>query len=154
MKILEAIRNRSSNGGTTRAEGSSTDGQLPIPRYDQLDEKEIIGQLPKLSQVDLAAVEAHERSHEDRPAVLSKIRWLSASEPLEGYDAMSPEEIVKNLAGADTRTLKGVREYENRSHRRRQVLDEVARALPGSSASAEEDKAQEEKTERIRASMR
>jgi hypothetical protein len=137
-----------------RGEIGSTDGQLPIPGYDHLDEKKIVGQLPQLSQVDLAAVEAHETSHKNRRAVLHKVRWLTASEPMEGYDAMSPEEIVKNLAGADTRTLKGVREYENRAHRRRQVLDEVASALPASTASAEEDQAREAKAERVRSSMR
>lgn len=158
MKILDAFRKRSSNGGiddsAPAGESSTEEHQLPIARYDHLDEKEIVEQLPQLSQVELAAVEAYEGSHEKRPAVHNKVRWLLASEPMEGYDAMDPEEIVKTLAGADTQTLKGVREYENRSQRRRLILDEIARALPSSSASAEEDQAREEKAARVKASMR
>ena len=66
MKILERMRNRSSRGqagAPGSAEASSADEQrLPIARYDQLDGKQLIPQLSQLSQEELAAVEAHERS--------------------------------------------------------------------------------------------
>ena len=34
--------------------------------------------------------------------MLDKLRYMRWSEPLPGYDALSPEQIVEALAGADT----------------------------------------------------
>jgi hypothetical protein len=75
---------------------------------------------------------------------------MRCKEPLPGYDALSPEEIVKALGGADTATVKAVRDYERKFGGRLQVKEEVARVLPTSSASASEDRAQEEKDARVR----
>ena len=67
MKLLDRLRNRSPRGEAGdpgSAEASSADEQrLPIARFDQLDGKHVIPQLSQLSQLELAAVEAHERSH-------------------------------------------------------------------------------------------
>ena len=80
MKILERLRNRSPHretGAPGSAEASpAAEPRLPIPRYDQLDGKQVCQQLSQLSQVELAAVEAHERSHRARPVVLNRLRWL------------------------------------------------------------------------------
>jgi hypothetical protein len=154
MKILERLRNRSPRGdagdpGT--AEASSTDAdRLPISGYDRLDDKQVGAQLAQLSQVELAAVETYERSHKNRPEVLDKLRYMRTSEPLPGYDALSPEQIAKALAGADAETVKAVRDYERKFAHRKQVLDEAARVLPTSQASAGEDRAQDEKDARVR----
>ena len=122
MKILERLGNRSPHrktGAPNSAEASSADEQrLPFARYDELDGKQLIPQLSQLSQVELAAVEAHERSHRDRPVVLNRLRWLRGSEPLPGYDALDSDEIVRALAGAEAATVKAVRSYE-RHHRDR-----------------------------------
>jgi hypothetical protein len=89
MRILERLRNRSLDGeagAPGSAEASSAGEQrLPVARYDQLDGKQLI---PQLSQVELGAVEAHERSHQERPVVLDRLRWLRGNEPLPGHDAL------------------------------------------------------------------
>ena len=154
MKLLEHLRKRSpreevGDPGSPEA-GSADEHQLPIPGYDRLDHKKIGVQLAQLSQVELAAVETYERSHEERPEVLHKLRYMRGSEPLPGYDALSPEEIAEALAGADAATVKAVRDYERKFARRRQVLAEAARVLPTSPANAAEAQAQEEKVARVR----
>jgi hypothetical protein len=153
MSMLERLRNRSpaeaGDPGSAEAPSANQD-QLPVAGYDQLDDKKVIGRLPQLSQVELAAVETYERSHRERPAVLDKLRYMRCSEPLPGYDALGPEEIVKALGGADTGTVKAVRDYERKFGHRLQVMQEAARVLPTSKASAGENRANEEKDARVR----
>ena len=149
MKILERLRNRSRHGETGAsgsAVASSADEQrLPIARYDQLGGKQLIPQLSQLSQVELAAVEAHERSHRERPVVLNRLRWLRGSEPLPGYDALESLEIVRALVGADAAAVKAVRSYERHHRDRRDVRAEIARVLPTSQTRAGQDRAREDK---------
>jgi hypothetical protein len=151
MRILDALRNRRSRGDAPDEEASSPDAaELPFPGYDNLDDKEVGARLPELSQVELAAVEAYERSHKNRPEVLDKLRYMHTSEPLPGYDALSPEQIVEALAGADAETVKAVRDYERKFGNRHQVMQEAARVLPTATASAGEDRAREERDTRVR----
>jgi hypothetical protein len=153
MKILEALRNRRARGfggGTQAATSSPDEHELAISGYDGLKEKEIAGELSRLSQVELATVEGYERAHEARPVVLDKLRYMRGSEPLPGYDALTTEQIAEALAGADAETVKAVRDYEKKFHRRRSVLDETARVLPTSRASAGEERAQEGKAALLR----
>jgi hypothetical protein len=149
IKLLDRLRNRSLRGEAGdpgSAEASSADEQgLPIARFDQLDRKQVIPQLSQLSQVELAAVEAHERSHRNRPVVLNRLRWLRGSEPLPGYDALDPDEIIRALADADAQTVRAVRSYERHHRHRREVRAEAARVLPTAPASAAEDRAREDK---------
>ena len=131
MKILDALRNRRSRGVAPDEEASSPDAaELPFPGYDKLDDKELGARLPELSQVELAAVETYERSHENRPEVLDKLRYMHTREPLPGYDALSPEQIVEALAGADAETVRAVRDYERKFGARPQVMEAAARVLP------------------------
>jgi hypothetical protein len=154
MNILDRLLNRSSHGEAGEADpaeaGTPDEHQLPVPRYDHLTDKNVIAQLSRLSQLELAAIETHERSHQDRPVVLNRLHWLRASEPLPGYDALNGEEIVRALAGADTATLKAVREYERHHRDRLEVRTEVARVLPTSQASAGEERAREQQTALVR----
>ena len=158
MKILERLRNRSSHreaGAPGSAEASSTDEQrFPIARYDQFDGKQLIPQLSQLSQVELATVEAHERSHRERPVVLNRLRWLRGSEPLPGYDALDPDAIVRALADADAATVKAVRSYERHHRDRPEVRAEAARVLPSAPASAGQDRAREDKAALVQAGLR
>jgi hypothetical protein len=153
MKLLDALRNRrsqdSGRGGEATTD-SPDEPQLPIPGYDRLGDKEIADKLSQLRQVDLTAVEAYERAHEARPVVLDKLRYMRGSEPLPGYDALAPEQIATALAGADAQTVKAVRDYERKFQHRHSVLEETARVLPGSEASAGEKRAQDEKAARLR----
>ena len=82
--------------------------------------------------------------------MLDKLRYMRGSEPLPGYDALTPEQIAEALTGADAETVKAVRDYERKFHGRRSVLDEAARVLPDSQASAGEERAREEKAALVR----
>jgi hypothetical protein len=153
MKLLDVLRNRRSQASGRRSEattGSPGKPQLPIAGYDGLKDKEIADQLSQLSQVQLAEVEAYERAHEGRPVVLDRLRYLRSSEPLPGYDALTTEQIAEALAGADAETVKAVRDYERKFQHRRLVLEETARVLPGSPASAGEESAGEAKAALLR----
>jgi hypothetical protein len=158
MKILERLRNHSPRreaGPPGSAEASSPDEErLPIARYDQLDGKQLISQLSQLSQVELATVEAHERSHRERPVVLNRLRWLRGSEPLPGYDTLDSDEIVHALADADSATVKAVRSYERHHRDRREVLAQAAGVLPTARASAEQVRAREDKAALVKAGIR
>ena len=117
----------------------------PFADYDRLDARQAKDALSDHSQIELEAVEAYERSHEGRVAVLDKLRYLRGNEPFQGYDAQSVEEIVAALEGSDTATLKRVRGYERKFANRAPVLDEVVRiqrlrraAQPASAAPAYE----------------
>jgi hypothetical protein len=153
MKLLDALRNRRSQdsvGGSEATTGSPDERALPIPGYDRLKDKEVADQLSHLSQVELAAVEAYERAHEGRPVVLDKVRYMRCREPLPGYDTLTSEQIVTALAGADAETVKAVRDYERKFQHRQSVLDETARVLPTSRASAGEERAHDQKAALLR----
>jgi hypothetical protein len=151
MKILDALRKRRSHAGAPGEEaGSPDEAELPFPGYDKLGVKEVGARLPELSQVELAAVETYERSHKNRPEVLSKLHYMHTREPLPGYDGLSPEQIAEALGGADAETVRAVRDYERKFANRPQVMDAATRVLPTAKASAGEDRADEEKAERVR----
>ena len=147
MKILERITNRpraaADDPGSAEA-GPAGEGRLPIGGYDRLDAKQLRAQLSGLSQVELAAIEDYELAHQARPAVLNRLRWLTGSEPMPGYDALDTEALVTALSGADAATLKAVRDYERRHLDRLEVRAEVERVLPTAPLSAQEDRAREE----------
>jgi hypothetical protein len=153
MKILDALRKgRSSDSerDTSAATGSSDEHSLPISGYDQLKDKEVSDQLSQLSQVELAEVETYERAHGNRAVVLDKLRYMRSTEPVPGYDALTPEQIAETLADADGETVKAVRDYERKFQHRQAVLDEAARVLPTSQESAGDKHAREEKTALLR----
>jgi hypothetical protein len=153
VKLLDALRkrrSRASGHGDESSTGSPGTPQLPIPGYDRLKDKEIASRLSQLSQVQLAAVEAHERAHEARPVVIDKLRYLRGREPVPGYDALTTAQIAEALAGADAQTVKAVRDYERKFQRRPAVLQEAARVLPGARASAAEELARDGKAALLR----
>ena len=127
-----------------------TEHELPIPGYDQLDAKEISDQLAQRSQVELASIETYELANANRSAVLHKLRYMRGGEPLPGYDALTTEQIATELAGADARTVRAVRDYERKFQHRRSVLDEALRVLPNSRANADEQRVREEKAALLR----
>jgi hypothetical protein len=133
-----------------RPEGS---GDEPIEGYDGLKEHEVVVGLRDLTQVQLEAVETYERSHEERAAVLDKLRYMRSSEPVEGYDTLDADSVAKELDGADTKKVKAIRDYERKFQGRRQVLDEAHRVLPDAPANAADTKAQDDKDARVSASM-
>ena len=153
MKLLDALRNRRSPGterGTEAAASSPDENELPISGYDELKDKQIADELSQLSQVELATVETYERAHGGRPVVLDKLRYMRGSEPLPDYDALTSEQIAKALAGTDAEAVKAVRDYERRHQHRHSVLDEAARVLPTSEASAGWERSREVKAALLR----
>jgi|1185.fasta_scaffold212367_2 hypothetical protein len=154
MNFLERVRTRSRRGQASPAgsNGASSEGAdgLPIPGYDRLDGRQVGARLSKLSQIQLGAVETYERSHQARPQVLDKLRYMRGIEPLPGYDETSPERIVEMLARADTETVKAIRDYERKFRRREQVMAEAARVLPTAQVSARERDAREGRATRVR----
>jgi hypothetical protein len=123
---------------------------LPIPGYDDLDEKEISEGLSQLTQVELAAVEAYERANGKRAVVLDKLRYMQGSEPVPGYDTLTTDEIAEALAGADAETVRAVRDYARKFRNRKAVMDDAARVLPSSPASAREERVRAEKAALLR----
>jgi hypothetical protein len=112
---------------TWRYEMTNTTVNEPVPGYDSLKTKEVIASLSGRSQVELAEIERYEHTHQNRLSVFDKLRWLRQDEPLPGYDALSSDEIVAALEGADLAALKRVRGYERKFRARREILDEVDR---------------------------
>jgi hypothetical protein len=155
MKILDRLRNRSGSEAPDSDGGrpEPTAGE-PIPGYDRMKSPEIVPRLRELTQVQLEAVESYERSHENRPPVLDKLRYMRSPEPVEGYDTFTPEQVAESLKGADGQQVKAIRDYERKFQHRRHVLDEAARVLPDAPESAANAEARQEKTDRVRASMR
>jgi|1185.fasta_scaffold04632_3 hypothetical protein len=102
------------------------DDRVPIDGYDGLDARRLLGQLPSRSQAELASIDSYERSHQDRRAVLDKVRYLRREEPFGGYDRLDADEILAVLADADMRTLAAVRDYEAPRRARADVLARVA----------------------------
>ena len=99
-------------------------------------------------------MEAYERAHKGRPSVLAKLRYLRQDEPLPGYDDLESKEVAKALEGADSETIKAVRDYERKFQRRHEVLKETARILPESEPSERERSSKAEKEARVRSKMR
>jgi hypothetical protein len=104
---------------------TATNG-VPIDGYDKLDLHRLVPQLRHRSQTELAEIDAYERSHQERRPVLDKLRYLRNDEPIPGYDAMSADEAVAALEGADVKTLDAVRDYEMKLRIRGEVLAPVA----------------------------
>ncbi|MET0511601.1 MAG: hypothetical protein ABW135_07970 [Thermoleophilaceae bacterium] len=153
MKMLEALRKRRSDASRRETEptaSSPDESHVPIPGYDRLNDKEIGARLPQLSQVELAAVETYERANGNRTAVLHKLRYMRGDEPLPEYDTLTTDQIAEAMADADSETVRAVRDYERKFQHRSAVLDEAARVLPSSPASAREVRTRDEKAELLR----
>ena len=126
-------RKRSRPASRTRpAPAAPTAEDLPIPGYDALTAEDIGGRLAGLSQSDLGAVDAYERTHGDRSTIRGRIEALRADEPWEGYDALTVEEIRAEL-GEDDGRADAVRTYERAHKNRAGVMSAVERE--GSTAS-------------------
>lgn len=139
--MLDNLRNRApvTNGDAGSQVSSAPEGDLAVADYDGLDAKKLTAVLPPRSQVELTAIEDHERANQARAPVLDKLRYLREEEPVPGYDALSTEQVLTQLQSADLPVVKDVREYERRHQDRRQILDAIVvviRDRLGSTAAA------------------
>ena len=105
----------------------ATDGSLPYRNYDKLETPELFRGFPGHSQAELEAIEEYERTHQDREAVLSKLRYLRTPEPFPGYDEMTPDEVLATVDRYDGDQLKEVRNYERKFRRRAEILEPVVK---------------------------
>jgi predicted ester cyclase len=127
MRIRESLsrvigRHHADTPGQGERSGNAAE---PFPDYDRIDEKELIDRFHLYSQAELEAIEAYERTHDNRIRVLNKLHYLRQSEPLPDYDALSVEEIAAALEEEDLATIKNVRAYERKFHNRQNVQDVV-----------------------------
>ncbi len=123
--------------GVEAAEGEArgavaSEADLPIADYDSLKAGEIVEELPRLSQVELAQVDAYERRHGNRKTILSKISSLQGDAPWAGYDEQTAEEIESRVRDADDDEARKVRDYESRHKARKGVLEAAERAVAAS----------------------
>jgi hypothetical protein len=106
----------------------ATQRSMPIAGYESLTAAEVIERLRKLTQKELAQVERHERSHENRQTVIGRIESLREEQPWRGYDGQTVNEVRKTLAKRDADRVRDVRDYERR-HRDRAGIVEAARRI-------------------------
>ena len=109
--------------GVAQAEGQikgavASEEDLAIARYDSLTAAEILSELPELSQIDLAKVNAYERKNDNRTTILSRITALRQQEPWPGYDELTVAEIEAVIGEGDEQRTKDVAAYE-RAHKNR-----------------------------------
>jgi hypothetical protein len=128
MSILRALRPNARDANDVEGAPASS-AELPLEGFERLDDHEVISELSKHSQVELAEIETFERSHQDRPVVLDKLRYLRGPEPLSDYDALSAEAISAEIDEIDVATLRRIRVYERKFQHRPTVLEPVADAL-------------------------
>ncbi len=110
------------------------DSDAPLPGYDRFEERELVDQLHKHTQAELAEIEAYERAHRSRTRVLNKLHYLRQREPVPGYDQMEADEIVGVLERADLETIDNIRAYERKFRDRPRVLDAIKEIRPGEAA--------------------
>jgi ferritin-like metal-binding protein YciE len=100
------------------AVGAPATDQLAIARYDARNADEIVKQLPRLTQAELAQVDAYERRHENRATVLERIDSLRGDEPWAGYDKLNVADVQAVLDEGDEVRARRVLAYE-RAHKNR-----------------------------------
>ena len=134
MTLLDAVRDRlSSRDATAQSDSASApavaDAELPFAGYENLDDREVMAKLSQHSQTELSNIEDYERAHKKRPSVLDKLRFMRGREPLPGYDAMSADEVVAVIAGADREAIKRIRAYERKFAKRPDIMEAVSHAM-------------------------
>ena len=118
--------------GVAQAEGEvkgalADESDLAIPDYDKKKVGEIASELPKLSQIDLAKVDAYERKNQNRSTVLGRIDALRGDEPWPGYDELSVDEVRAALSEGRADQAERVRDYERRHKDRAGVIEAAER---------------------------
>jgi hypothetical protein len=91
--------------------------------YDGRSADEITDRLRKLSQADLAKLEAYERQGEARSTVLERISALRGDSPWQGYDDMEVEDVNAALRERDGDAARRVLDYERKHRARKTIID-------------------------------
>jgi hypothetical protein len=127
-------RSQSKGASRSRAQSSrrsatrSSQSKAPaIANYDDHTADEIMQRVRRLSQSELAELEAYEKQGQGRRTVLETIAALRGDEPWSGYDDMEVEEVNDALKRQDGDTAARVLDYERR-HKGRKTIIEFASA--------------------------
>jgi hypothetical protein len=102
-----------------------TADQLPIERYDDLTAQQVVARVAHLTQEELDRVRAYERENRSRATILRAIEPRMGELPIQGYDHMTAEEIVRRLGDLSKAELQLVREYEGRTKSRSTIQDRI-----------------------------
>jgi poly(hydroxyalkanoate) granule-associated protein len=86
--------------------------QEPMPRYEQMTAKEVVGQLAGLSIEALRAVREYEVAHENRVTVLREVDGRLQAMPIARYDQLTIQEIEPLLSTLDVAELNYLAQYE------------------------------------------
>ena len=100
----------------------------PFQGYDKVDSRKLMASFNSYSQAQLDSIEEYERANQNREEVLNKLRFMRGSQPLEGYDDLTAEQVIASLDGADIGTIKAIRDYERKFAHRKEVIDAVTEA--------------------------
>jgi hypothetical protein len=131
MSLLSDLRSRFSGStaptpGPDAGEAAPKGTSAPVEGYDRLDAQQLYAKLHRYNQAELAEIEDYERANANRIEVLQKLRYMRGAQPVEGYDAMSVEEVLAMLKTADPLTIKRVRDYERKFAHRRPIVEMIA----------------------------
>jgi hypothetical protein len=74
-------------------------------------------------------VDEHLRAAVQHPALLRSGRSEERQVPIEGYDALTAEEVSSRLEGLSAEELREVRDYEERNQNRATVLEQLDRRI-------------------------
>jgi len=133
-------RAQKSKRSATRSSQSKTPA---IANYDDHTADEIMQRVRRLSQSELAELEAYEKQGQGRRTVLETIAALRGDEPWSGYDEMEVEEVNDALKRQDGDAAARVLDYERRHKGRKTVIEFASarrQADEGSSASTQSSK--------------
>jgi poly(hydroxyalkanoate) granule-associated protein len=84
----------------------------PMPRYEQMTAKEVVGQLNGLSIEELRAVKEYEMAHENRVTVLREVDNRLQAMPIARYDQLNVQEIEPLLGTLTVAELNYLSQYE------------------------------------------
>ncbi|WP_433606900.1 hypothetical protein ACQP2P_31310 [Dactylosporangium sp. CA-139114] len=113
-----------------RREATRQADQSVVWDYDNLMEEQILEWLPRMSQTELATVDARERATRNRMEILETIRRLQGAEPWPGYDRMNAGEIRARLREAGEEQIRAVLDYERGHKDRSSILNAFEVQVP------------------------
>ena len=84
----------------------------PLPRYEQMTAKEVVGQLAGLSIEELRTVKEYEMARENRVTVLREVDNRLQAMPIARYDQLTIQEIEPLLGTLTVAELNYLAQYE------------------------------------------
>ena len=120
-QLLHSLGRRRPTGAVTpapRPVAASSAVEPPIARYDRLSVAAVLAQLGELPTKELIKLGQHERTHQNRVAVVADIDARLGNEPWPGYDELDTDGVRFGLDGAHEDRFVTVLAYE-RLHRNR-----------------------------------